>query len=72
MIDDGHLLGADDVERLVEWIEDAPSASRLIVAGRILSDFLHEAAHLVDGLIIDADAMAIGPEEVLGELRRRR
>jgi len=68
VIDDGHLLGAEDVERLVEWIEDAPSTSRLIVAGRILSDFLHEATHLVDGLIIDASAMAIGPEEVLGEL----
>jgi DNA-binding SARP family transcriptional activator len=68
VIDDGHLLGTEDVERLVEWIEDAPSTSRLIVAGRILPDVLHEVAHLVDGLIIDASAMAIQTEEVVGEL----
>ena len=53
----------------------SPSASRtpsggarLIVAGRVLADVLHEATHLVDGLIIDADALAIDPDEVAAEL----
>ena len=48
-----------DVERLVEWIEDAPSG---LAADRRRPHpvrLLHEAAHLVDGLIIDAGAMAI-------------
>ena len=38
LIDDAHLLGADDVDRLVERIEDASTTPRLIIAGRILPD----------------------------------
>ena len=68
VIDDGHQLSPADADRLAECIEDAPGGQRLIIAGRVLSDSIHEAAHLVDGLIIDADAMTIDPEEVLAEL----
>ena len=37
-----------------------------------LADILHEAAHLVDGLIIDADALAIDADEVVAELPAAR
>ena len=53
---------------LVERIEDTAGECRLIIAGRILADVVHEAAHLVDGLIIDAAALAVEPEEVADEL----
>ena len=68
VIDDGHQLSPADVELLVERIEDAPGEWRLMIAGRILADTVHEAAHLVDGLIIDATALAIEPEEVADQL----
>ena len=61
VIDDGHQLSPADVELLVERIEDAPGEWRLMIAGRILADTVHEAAHLVDGLIIDATALAVAP-----------
>ena len=37
-----------------------PTTLRLILAGRILPDGVHEVAQLVDGLIIDAAALAVG------------
>ena len=68
LLDDAHLLCALDLARVAERIEDASGGARLIVAGRVLADVLHEATHLVDGLIIDADALAIDPDEVAAEL----
>ncbi|MET0580172.1 MAG: bacterial transcriptional activator domain-containing protein [Ilumatobacteraceae bacterium] len=68
VIDDGHQLSVSDTDRLAECIEDAQEGQRLIIAGRILPDSIHEAAHLVDGLIIDADALTIDADEVLAEL----
>ncbi|MGI9030675.1 MAG: hypothetical protein ACR2HP_11935 [Ilumatobacteraceae bacterium] len=58
-IDDAHLLDADAVERLVEQIEDAEPDTRLLIAGRLLPDAVHEAAALVDGLVIDTHAMTL-------------
>ena len=54
--------------QLVERVETAPSTARLYVAGRILPTAVHEVAQLVDGLVIDADAMALTAEEVEAEL----
>jgi DNA-binding SARP family transcriptional activator/tetratricopeptide (TPR) repeat protein len=64
VIDDAHLLDADSVTRLVERIEDTDDL-RLIVAGRILPDAVHEVTQLVDGLIIDASALAITAPEII-------
>ena len=69
VIDDAHLLDDDQIERLVERIEEtAPSTARLYVAGRMLPTAIHEVAQLVDGLVIDADAMALTADEVEAEL----
>jgi len=68
VIDDAHLLSADEVERLVEFVEDAPPDVKLMVSGRLLVDELHDVAHLVDGLILDARAMAVGPDEIVNEV----
>ena len=57
-----------ELAEVAERIEDAAGGTRLIIAGRVLADILHEAAHLVDGLIVDADALAIDVEEVAAEL----
>lgn len=65
IIDDAHLLNVDDVGRLVEHVEDAPQAIRLIVAGRILPDAIHDVAHLVDGLILDFSALAVTAHEIV-------
>ncbi len=64
VIDDAHLLDADSVARLVDRIEDTDDL-RLIVAGRILPDGVHEVTQLVDGLIIDATALAITTPEII-------
>src|SRR5262245_11263193 len=64
VIDDGHLLDAGSVARLVDRIEDNDDL-RLIVAGRILADAVHEVTQLVDGLIIDASALAITTNEIV-------
>ena len=64
IIDDAHLLDADAVARLVDRIEDAEDL-RLIVAGRILPDAVHEVTQLVDGLIIDATALAVTAHEIV-------
>lgn len=66
LIDDAHQLGALDIELLVELIEDADDL-RIVVAGRYLDDALHEAAHLVDGVVVDAAGLSISPAEVTAE-----
>ncbi len=68
LIDDAHLLADEEVALLVERIEDAGGDGRLVIAGRILGEALHEVAQLVDGLIIDTEALMIVPEEILAEL----
>ncbi len=68
LLDDAHLLCPLELAEVAERIEDAAGGTRLIIAGRVLADILHEAAHLVDGLIVDADALAIDAEEVAAEL----
>lgn len=65
VIDDAHLLGSEDFEQLVEHIEDTPSNTRLMVSGRILPDALRDVGHLVDGLILDASALAVGVDEIV-------
>src|SRR5829696_7372478 len=37
IIDDAHLLSPDDVERLVEFVEEATAPTRVVVSGRILA-----------------------------------
>lgn len=63
LIDDAHLLAPDDVELLMERIEDA-AGGRLIIAGRLLADGIHEVAELVDGLIVDTEALSITAAEI--------
>jgi DNA-binding SARP family transcriptional activator len=65
VIDDAHQLGADAVRTLVERIEDAPTGSRLMVAGRILAEPLHEVANLLDGQILDTSSLAINADEIV-------
>jgi DNA-binding SARP family transcriptional activator len=72
LIDDAHLLTKADVELLAERVEDAGGDGRLVIAGRILAPALHEAAQLVDGLVIDAEALAVGPDEVAEQLHDSR
>ena len=70
IIDDAHLLDPDAVARLVDRIEDADDL-RLIVAGRILPDAVHEVTQLVDGLIIDATALAVTAHEIVDHVPER-
>jgi DNA-binding SARP family transcriptional activator len=70
IIDDAHLLDDVAVARLVDVIEDADDL-RLIVAGRILPDAVHEATQLVDGLIIDASALAVTAAEIIDHVPER-
>src|SRR5262245_60335747 len=65
VIDDAHQLEADDVRMLVERVEDAPAGARLTVAGRFLPEPLHEAAHLLDGQILDTSSLAISADEIV-------
>jgi DNA-binding SARP family transcriptional activator len=65
LIDDAHLLPPDQLDVLVERIEDAEGDARLVLAGRLLPQQVHEAAQLVDGLIVDAESLRITPAEVL-------
>ncbi len=64
VVDDAHLLSPESVARLVDRIEDTDDL-RLIVAGRILPDAVHEVTQLVDGLIIDATALAVATPEII-------
>jgi DNA-binding SARP family transcriptional activator len=68
LIDDAHLLPPEQLDVLVERIEDADGDARLVLAGRLLPQQVHEAAQLVDGLIIDAESLRITPAEVLEAL----
>lgn len=68
VIDDAHLLSAEQIGHLVECIEDAPRDRRLMVAGRILPDVVHDVARLVDGLILDSTALALGIREIIEEV----
>ena len=68
LIDDAHLLSTLDVDVLGGRIEDAGGDGRLVIAGRLLADELHEAAELVDGLVIDCEALSITPGEITAEL----
>jgi tetratricopeptide (TPR) repeat protein len=70
IIDDAHLLDPRAVSRLVDRIEDAEDL-RLIVAGRILPDDVHEVTQLVDGLIIDATALAVTAHEIIDHVPER-
>ena len=65
IVDDAHRLEADQIERLVEIIEDAPPVARIFVVGRIIADELHDIAHLVDGLVLDSSAIAVSPSELM-------
>ncbi|MBA3287965.1 MAG: hypothetical protein H0U21_08075 [Acidimicrobiia bacterium] len=67
ILDDAHLLDAESATLLAERIEDAPEGTRILVAGRLLPDAILEVVQLVDGLMIDASALAVTPEEVLEE-----
>jgi DNA-binding SARP family transcriptional activator len=64
VLDDAHQLDAEAVRVLAERIEDAPSGARLTIAGRFLSDKLHEVAHLLDGHILDWVGLSITAEEI--------
>ena len=70
IIDDAHLLDTDAVARLVDRIEAAETV-RLIVAGRILPDAVHEVTQLVDGLIVDVTALAVTAQEVVDYVPER-
>src|SRR5215207_1262942 len=65
LIDDAHLLSDDDVEVLREHIEGVAGQTRLIIAGRLVADAIHEATELVDGLSIDSEALSITPQEIV-------
>ena len=64
LVDDAHLLPPDQLAVLIERIEDAEGDARLVLAGRLLPHEVHEAAQLVDGLIVDAESLRITPAEV--------
>ncbi len=70
VIDDAHLLDADAVALLVDRIEETEPL-RLVLAGRILPEGLHEVTQLVDGMIIDASAMAVAPHEIVDHVPDR-
>jgi DNA-binding SARP family transcriptional activator len=71
IIDDAHLLSDDEAEQLVDHIEMADEGLRLIVAGRMVADRLHEVVQLVDGSVVDAPSMAVAPEEIVDVLPQR-
>lgn len=64
ILDDAHLLPADQIDELVEIIEDADEDRRLIIAGRLAPAAVHDAVRLVDGLVLDATALAVTADEV--------
>jgi DNA-binding SARP family transcriptional activator len=68
LLDDAHLLSDADVDVLVERIEDADGGTRLMIAGRIVADSIREVTQLVDGLIIDSEALSISAHEIVEAL----
>ena len=65
VIDDAHLLTDHEVALLAEFVELAPDDSRLVVAGRIIADRVHEAVQLVDGTLIDATMLTIPAGDIV-------
>ncbi len=65
LLDDAHLLTREQVDMLVELIEDADGPARLLISGRLVADAVHEVTQLVDGLIIDSEALSIPPAEII-------
>jgi len=64
LVDDVHLLPDAQVDDLVEIIEDAAPARRVIIAGQLAPSALHDAVHLVDGDVLDATALAVTADEI--------
>ena len=64
LVDDAHLLSRDDLTVLRELVEDADGDHRVVVAGRVVADEIHEATQLVDGLVLDCEALAITVDEI--------
>jgi DNA-binding SARP family transcriptional activator len=65
VIDDVQQLDDTAMRILVERLEDAPFDARLLLAGRFLTESLHEVAHLLDGLILDTSTLAVSAEEIV-------
>jgi DNA-binding SARP family transcriptional activator len=65
LVDDAHLLSREQVDILLEHIEDADGPARLLIAGRLVADAIHEVTQLVDGLIVDSEALSISGPEIL-------
>ena len=66
MIDDAHLLTPRRRRRLRRAHRGRHGHGRLIIAGRILADAIHEVTQLVDGLIIDSRGPRRStPEEIV-------
>src|SRR4051812_7085305 len=65
LVDDAHLLSRDQIDILLEHIEDADGPARLLIAGRLVADAIHEVTQLVDGLIVDSESLSISPAEIL-------
>jgi len=64
LVDDAHLLPPEQLDRLIELVEDADQDRRVVIAGRLLSLAVHDAVQLVDGLALDAEALAVTAEEL--------
>lgn len=64
LIDDVHLLPHVQIEDLVEIIEDATPGRPVIIASQLASSALHDAVHLVDGIVLDAAALAVTADEI--------
>ncbi len=65
VIDDVQQLDDTEMPILIERLEDAPTGARVMLAGRFLPEQLHEVARLLDGLILDTSALAIGADEII-------
>src|SRR3954468_2399714 len=65
LLDDAHLLSREQVDILLELIEDADGPGRLLIAGRLVADAIHEVTQLVDGLIVDSEALAVTVPEIV-------
>lgn len=64
LVDDAHLLSPRDVARLADLIERSGPPRPIVVAGRLLAPELHEAAHLVDGLVLTGAQLAVTSDEL--------
>jgi DNA-binding SARP family transcriptional activator/tetratricopeptide (TPR) repeat protein len=64
LLDDAHLLTRAHVDILLEHIEEADGPARLLISGRLVADAIHEVTQLVDGLIVDAEALSISAAEI--------